>query len=228
MVASEQNSSENSPETSWQREGGRADSRLPVWLGRYTTVALYGLAVGTVAALFAFVTNPVPDPSFAWASLPESWRLPVRQPRIEHWPVSYTIGIWLWAFGFPALFLKGHELWGQNHRRGTALWLIWLPVLAMYGWTAYCRFGWPKLEPATWNAPSYTFVCWMYCSTYEPIWSNLAFGVATLGLLAVVLLDRRASGAQYLLVAFGLLSLPLGLPALEAARRLGEGPDLTG
>lgn len=68
---------------------------------RYSIVGLYGLAVGTVAALFAFLTNPVPDPSFRWATLPESWRLSLRQPRIEHWPVSYTVGIWLWAFGFP-------------------------------------------------------------------------------------------------------------------------------
>lgn len=198
----------------------RADRRLPVWLERYTTIGLYGLAVGTVSTLFALFTNRVPDPSFPWATLPETWRLPFRQPRLEHWPVSYTVGIWLWAFGFPALFLKGHQLWGGEHRRGMGLWLVWLPVLAMYGWTAYCRFGWPKLEPATWNAPSYTFICWLYCSTYNPIWSNLAFGVATLGLLAAAMIKRKTPGVQIILVAFGVFALPLGLPALEAARRL--------
>lgn len=200
-------------------EADGRSARLEVWVERYTTVALYGLAVGTVLALFALVTNPVPDPSFPWATLPAGWRLPVIQPRIEHWPVTYTLGIWLWVFGFPALFFKGYQLWGRGHRRGETLWRAWLPALAMFGWTAYCRFGWPKLEPASWNAPSYTFVCWLYCSTYEPIWSNLAFGVATLGLVAAFLSQRRVSHARFWLAAFGLLSMPLGLPALFAAYR---------
>jgi hypothetical protein len=149
----------------------------------------------------------------------------VRQPRIEHWPVSYTVAIWLWVFGFPALFLKGDQRWGSRGKGGHTLWLVWLPVLAMYAWTTYCRIGWPKLEPASWNAPSYTFVCWLSCSTYEPVWSNLAFAAATLGLLAAILVQRKSTGARYVLVAFGLLSLPLGLPALEAARRMDYRSD---
>jgi hypothetical protein len=70
-----------------------ARSSLPAWLDQYTTLGLYGLLVGTVLCLVAFLTNSVPDSSFPWATLPESLRLPVDQPRVEHWPVTYTIGI---------------------------------------------------------------------------------------------------------------------------------------
>lgn len=195
---------------------GRNRRGLPFWLDRYTDAALYGLVAGTILCLFALFTNPVPDPSFPWATLPASLRVPVTQPRIEHWPVSYTIGIWLWVFDAPAVFLTGYRRF-QN--RPTA-WLVALPATAMLGLTTYCRFFWPKLYPATWNAPSYTFVCWLYCSSYDPLWSNLAYGVALLGVVATVFAARKSTWSTFGLVAFGVLALPLGLPALyEAYRR---------
>ncbi|WP_336328414.1 hypothetical protein [Halovenus sp. HT40] len=197
-----------------------ATSPLPVWLDRYTTLGLYGLSIGTALCLVAFVTNPVPDPSFPWATLPESLRLPVEQPRIEHWPVTYTVGIWLWITGFPALFLAGYRRFGTRTPFGSTGWLAGLPMLAMLGWTTYCRLFWPKLHPATWNAPSYTFVCWLYCSSYDVIWSNTAYVVALLGIVATMLAARRQNGDAYALFGFGLLALPLGLPAVyEGYRR---------
>jgi len=192
---------------------------LPVRIGQYTTAGLYGLVLGTVLCLVALFTNPVPDPSFPWATLPPSLRLPFQQPRIEHWPVTYTIGIWLWVFCFPALFLAGYRRYGDRNR-GAAVWLVGLPTVAMLGWTTYCRFFWPKLHPPTWNAPAYTFVCWLYCSTYDVIWSNAAFLIALLGAVATVLILQRTRGTKYALIGFGILALPLGLPALyESSRR---------
>jgi len=192
--------------------------RLPAWLDRYTTLGPYGLLVGTGLCLVAFFTNPVPDPSFPWATLPESLRLPVEQPRIEHWPVTYTIGIWLWVFCFPALFLAGYRRYGDVDR-GATVWLVGLPTVAMLGWTTYCRFFWSKLHPPTWNAPAYTFVCWLYCSSYDALWSDLAYLIAFLGLVATVLAVRRWNGTGYALLGFGLLALPLGLPAVYAGTR---------
>lgn len=192
----------------------RTDS-VPPWLARYTEAGLYGLVIGTGLCLLALLTNPVPDPSFPWATLPPSLRLPITQPRIEHWPVSYTIGIWLWVIGFPALFLAGYRRY--QHRPTT--WLVALPTVAMLGWTTYCRFFWPKLYPPTWNAPSYTFVCWLYCSSYNPVWSTFAYAVALIGVVATVLTARNSSWSTAGLGAFGILALPLGLPALFEAYR---------
>jgi len=163
-------------------------------------------------------TNPVPDPSFPWATLPESLRLPIRQPRIEHWPVTYTLGIWLWVFCFPALFLAGYRRYGDVDR-GATVWLVGLPTIAMVGWTTYCRFFWPKPHPPTWNAPAYTFVCWLYCSSYNALWSNLAYLIAFIGIVATGLAVRRRDGTRYALLGFGLLALPLGLPAVYASTR---------
>ncbi|WP_226013439.1 hypothetical protein [Halomicrobium salinisoli] len=201
------------------RRHATATPSLPGWLDRYATLGLSGLLVGTGLCLVAFVTNPVPDPSFAWATLPESLRLPVAQPRIEHWPVTYTVGIWLWIAGFPALFLAGYRRYGHRTPFGSATWLAGLPTLAMLGWTTYCRFFWPKLQPPTWNAPSYTFVCWLYCSSYDALWSNAAYAIALFGVVATLLAVRRRNGAGYALLGFGLLALPLGLPAVYEGHR---------
>lgn len=192
---------------------------LPGLLAAYTRYALAGLVAGTVLCLLAGLTNPVPDPSFPWATLPGSLRLPVSQPRIEHWPVSYTVGIWLWVAGFPALFLAGYRRYATTRRDATA-WLAAAPTLAMLGLTTYCRFFWPKLSPPTWNAPSYTLVCWLYCSSYVPFWSDAAYAVAALGVVATLLALWRADRSWIALVAFGVLALPLGLPAIfEGYRR---------
>ncbi|MFD1600277.1 hypothetical protein [Halobellus rarus] len=98
--------------------------------------------------------------------------------------------------------------------RGAAVWLIGLPTVAMLGRTTYCRFFWPKLHPPTWNAPAYTFGCWLYCSTYDVLWSNAAFLIALLGAVATTLILQRRRGTKYALIGFGILAIPLGLPAL--------------
>lgn len=183
---------------------------------------MLALVVGTLLCLLALVTNPVPDPSFPWFTLPAGYRLPVAQPRIEHWPVSYTLGVWLWVAGFPAVFLEAYRRFGPGR---PTLWLAGLPAVAMLGWTTYCRFLWPKLYPPTWNAPSYTLACWLYCSSYDPVWSNLAYAIAGLGLVAATLSWRGGRSGAYGLAAFGVLSFPLGTPALlVASRRLGPSP----
>lgn len=197
--------------------GSRSTRPIPTWLGRYTDYALYGLVVGTFLCLFALFTNPVPDPSFPWASLPASFRLPVTQPRIEHWPVTYTIGIWLWIVGSPALFLEGYRRFADTD---PMVWLVGLPIVSMFAWTTYCRFFWPKLYPPTWNAPSYTFACWLYCSSYDPLWNNVTYGVALLGAITALGAYRSNRLGDYGLAAFGILALPLGLPAIfEVYRR---------
>ena len=194
---------------------------LPTWLDRYATLGVYGLAVGTALCLLALVTNPVPDPSFPWATLPASLRLPVRQPRIEHWPVSYTLGVWLAVFCFPALFVAGYRHF--PNALDPTWWLVGLPTASMLAWTTYCRLFWPKPHLPTWNSPAYTFLCWGYCASYDLIWSNAAYAVAALGVVATAAALRRVRGATVALAGFGVLSLPLGLPVLFAAYRRQTG-----
>lgn len=194
-------------------ENGRNNQVMPDWLDRYADAALYGLAIGTVLCLIALFTNPIPDPSFPRATLPTTLRLPVRQPRIEHWPVTYTVGIWLWIVGFPALFLKAYQRYSGVFQVSSTMWLVGFLTAAMFAWTTYCRFFWPKLYPPTWNAPSYTFFCWLYCSSYDPIWSNLAYIVAAFGAFVVLFDTRYVRGTGYGIAVFGVLALPLGLPA---------------
>lgn len=44
--------------------------------------------------------------------------------------------------------------------------------------------------------PAYTFVCWLYCSTYDVIWSNAAYVIALLGIVATILALQRKTGKQ--------------------------------
>jgi hypothetical protein len=186
---------------------------------RAATLGVRALVAGTILGLFAFVTNPVPDPSFPWATLTEALRLPVTQPRIEHWPVTYTLAIWTWVFALPFVLLAAYRRFAPRFRFGARTWLVGLPAVLMVALTTYCRFFWPKLYPPSWNAPSYTFVCWGYCSSYVPAWSNLAYVVAALGIAAFVLAASGRASGRRLAAVFGVLSLPLGIPALVYARR---------
>ena len=172
------------------------------------------LIAGVLLMGLSFLTNPVPDPSFPWATLPESFRVAYTQPRIEHWPVTYTIGLWLVVFTLPLVLLHAYHRYGSRLSVRLSAWLAALPVTVMLAFTTYCRFFWPKLQPPTWNAPSYTLVCWGYCSTYDPLWSNLAYAVAVIGVGATYLAYRESAYAKHVLATFGILAFPLGVPAL--------------
>ncbi len=156
-------------------------------LARIANWGVYALIGGLVLMGLSFLTNPVPDPSFPWATLPESLRLEYTQPRIEHWPVTYTIGLWLIVFTHPFVLLNAYHRYGLRFSVHPNTWLAALPVTVMLTFTTYCRFFWPKLHPPTWNVPSYTLVCWGYCSTYDSVWSNLAYVVAFFGVGATYL-----------------------------------------
>lgn len=197
---------------------GRGES-LPARVTKAAAVSSVALFGGVALIGLSFLTNPVPDPSFPWATLPGSLRLGYVQPRIEHWPVTYTVGLWLVVFALPLAILDAYRRLGPRLPLQPSTWLAALPVGLMLALTTYCRFLWPKLQPTTWNAPSYTLVCWGYCATYDPVWSNLAYSVAFLGAGAAFLAYRDSPGAEHALAAFGLLAFPLGVPAVFDAYR---------
>jgi hypothetical protein len=192
---------------------------LPSSIAQMTAIGVYALVAGVLLMGLSFLTNPVPDPSFPWATLPEPLRVAYTQPRIEHWPVTYTVGLWLVVFTLPLGLLHAYHRYGSRFLFRPSTWLAALPVTVMLAFTTYCRFFWPKLQPPTWNAPSYTLVCWGYCSTYDPIWSNLAYAVAIFGAGGTYLAYRESSYAKHALATFGILAFPLGLPAVYDAYR---------
>lgn len=192
---------------------------LPPSLTRITNVGVYALVTGILLMGLSFLTNPVPDPSFPWATLPDSLRITYTQSRIEHWPVTYTVGLWLVVFTLPFVLLDAYQRYGSRFSLHPSTWLAGLPVMAMLAFTTYCRFFWPKLQPPTWNAPSYTLVCWGYCSTYDPLWSNFAYAVVVFGMGATHLAYQDSSYAKHALATFGALAFPLGMPALVDAYR---------
>lgn len=187
---------------------------LPHPIARLSNYGLYALLTGCVLMGIALLTNPVPDPSFPWATLPKPFRVPYTQPRTEHWPVTYTAGLWLIVFTLPLVLLHTYQRYGPDSRFSASSWLIGIPVATMVALTTYCRLFWPKLHPATWYVPSYTLVCWAYCSYYIPFWNNLAYVVALVGVGVVVLAYRDSPWASYGLAAWGILAFPLGIPAL--------------
>jgi hypothetical protein len=202
-------------------DSGSDDSHqpLPSQIATVTTVGVYSLIIGVLLMGVSFLTNPVPDPSFPWAALPESFRIAYTQPLLEHWPVTYTIGLWLVVFTFPLVLLYAYHRYGPRLSLRPSTWLAALPVTVMLAFTTYCRFFWPKLQPPTWNAPSYTLVCWGYCSTYDPLWSNLAYAVGVFGVGSVYLSYRDSAYANHALATFGILAFPLGIPAVYDAYR---------
>lgn len=114
---------------------------LPRWVARTSEYGLYALLTGCTLMGIAFLTNPVPDPSFPWATLPESFRFSYTQPRIKHWSVTYTIGLWLIVFTFPILILQVYQQYGSDSRFSASSWLVGVPVSAMLALTTYCRFS---------------------------------------------------------------------------------------
>jgi 4-hydroxybenzoate polyprenyltransferase len=91
---------------------------LPSRVTTVTTVGVYALVAGVLLVGASFLTDPVPDPSFPWATLPESLRIAYTQPRIEHWPVTYTIGLWLVVFTLPLVLLYAYHRYGPDSRFG--------------------------------------------------------------------------------------------------------------
>lgn len=191
--------------------------RLPPRLRTLSVIGTIGFAVSLALWGLSFLTNPTPAPYYTWLESPA--RLPVEQPRIGHYPASWTVGLWLWEFTFPFVLLLLYDR-GSGGLVGLRRWLLAVPVGYMFAFFAYCRWFWPKpdepwlLEPAT-NAP-----CWTYCVTYADAWAAVTASVVGLGVVAWLVARQRPRYAGGLVIGFGLLSLPLGIPALYAGYEL--------
>lgn len=174
----------------------------------------FGVAVGLI--LLAFLTNIQPFPYYEWATLPTTV-LP-SQPRLGHYPVSLTLGLWLWEFTFPFVLIWIADRYALGSKQGRALMFILVPAIYALAFHLYCRFIFPQPDPTAWE-PAVTVVCYFYCQTYTLSWSYITIGTAILGLLVAATPAKKTIG-WYALVVFGILTFPLGIaPLYEAAVR---------
>jgi hypothetical protein len=194
--------------------------RLPEPLDKIATVGeqLTIVAVGLVVV--AFLTNPSPTQDLLGWGLPVT--LPVSQPRWGHSVASYMIGMWMLEFTFPLALLAAYDRWADSEI-ASRRWLLAIPTVYMLVLSLYCRVVYvPNVTPTP-LGPAATTLCWAYCATGIGIWSDLALGTASLGLIAWVAASRQWYSDWLTAVLFGFFSLPLGIPAiwygLRARRR---------
>ena len=186
-------------------------NRLPAPLARIATAGerLTIVAVGLV--VLAFLTNPSPTQDLLGWGLPVT--LPVSQPRWGHSVASYMIGMWMLEFTFPLALLAGYDRWADSNS-ASRRWLLAVPAVYMLLLSLYCRVVYvPNVTPTP-LGPAATALCWAYCATGIGLWSTLALGTAVLGLLTWGAASREWESDWLFAILFGVLSLPLGIPAI--------------
>jgi len=184
---------------------------LPNRLSNVASVGarLWGVAVALVVV--AFLTDPTPTKDLPGVGLPAT--LPVSQPDLGHSVASYFVGMWLFEFTFPLFLLAAYDRFELGEQWTQQL-LVGLPALYMSMLLAYCSLVYvPLVSPAP-LGPAATAVCWAFCATGAPVWGAITAVVAALGVLAWVGAERDWSRQAWLAVLFGVLSVPLGVPAI--------------
>lgn len=196
------------------RDGDDRDRfSLPPWLQRLSTIGTVGFGLAVLLWGLSFLTNPAPAPYYPWLESPV--RLPITQPRIGHYPASWTLGIWLWEITFPFVLLRIYERRGGGPTR-LRRWLIAVPAAYMLAFFGYCRWIWPKPADPWLFEPATNILCWAYCVTYADFWAVTTAAVGLLGIVAWVAARSERRGVGWLSIAFGVLSVPLGVPAIYA------------
>lgn len=205
-----------------QSTASPSESPVPPVVATLARVGAFGFVVSVGLVALGFLTNPEPYPYYEWATLPVT-PLP-EQPRLGHYPVSITLGTWLWEFTVPLALIWLVDRYGLDSRRARNGVLVALPAVYALGFHLYCRFVFPQPDPTLWE-PAVTAVCYVYCQTYDPSWSYVTLGTVALGAVGA-LAPRERTGGWVALVAFGVLSFPLGIaPLFEAwARRRDSSP----
>jgi len=181
---------------------------------RLSSVASVGARLSGVAVALigtAFLTDPAPTKDLPGVGLPVT--LPVSQPDLGHSVASYFVGMWLFEFTFPLLLLAAYDHFDPTERWRRRL-LVGVPVAYMSTLLAYCSLVYvPLVSPAP-LGPAATAVCYAFCATGAPVWGVVTAAVAGLGGLAWVSAERDWDRQGWLAVLFGVLSLPLGVPAV--------------
>lgn len=196
---------------------GRHDSpALPPVLELAVRWGSRAFAIAVALVALAFVTNPEPTADLLGVGLPVT--LPVTQPKTGHSALSYLVGMWLWEFTFPFALLAAYRRWGRTLRRERRL-LLGVPVAYMATLFVYCASVYvPNVSPAP-LGPAATAACWAFCATGAPVFGLATALVVAVGALAWLASPRGWSMRWLVTGGFGVLSLPLGVPAIYLAAR---------
>lgn len=89
--------------------------------------------------------------------------------------------------------------------------------VVVLGCAAYCIWWWPKPEVPVWQSFDVAITCWLYCSTYHPLWAGLTLLLAALTLVTGVMIWRGHPWAGRLALIVGVATLPAGLLTILAA-----------
>lgn len=208
-------------ETRSRTRGIGSSDPFPPAVRRVARLGTAGFVLANLLVGVAFLTDTAPVPYYPWLSLPVA-PLP-DQPRLGHYPASYTVGLWLWEFTFPLAVLRAAQRSGVTSERARRAAFVGLPALVALGFHAYCALVFPQPTPTPWE-PAVTAVCYVYCQTYAPLWSAITVGTVLLG-LGGWLAPRESRLGRTATVAFGLLAFPLGALALYDAATAGRSAD---
>lgn len=200
---------------------GSSTSPVSPTVARFARFGTIGFGVSLGLILLGFLTNPQPYPYYDWATLPVT-PFP-NQPRLGHYPLSITVGTWLWEFTFPLVLIWLVDRYSLGAERERNVMFLLLPALYALGFHLYCRFIFPQPTPSLWE-PAVTGVCYIYCQNYDITWSYITLGTVMLGLLGAALPDDRPD-SWFIVVMFGILTFPLGIaPLYEAVLRQSDTP----
>lgn len=176
-----------------------------------------GFGVALALVTVGLLTAARPVGYLEWIHLPAT--LPVGQPRLGHYPATTTVGLWLWEVTFPLAVLGLYDRTGGGPVLRRRL-LVALPAAYMLGFAAYCRFVYlPRVSPTP-VEPAVTAICYAFCTTGVGLFGTATVAIGALGVLSWLGLRRSGGrGAALATLAFGVLSLPLGAPAIYAGYR---------
>lgn len=204
-----------------QPESASGERPLGPRLSAVARAGTLGFGVALIFVTAGLLTAVRPVGYLEWIRLPAT--LPVDQPRLGHYPASTTVGLWLWEVTFPLAVLGLYDRTGGGPVLRRRL-LVALPAAYMLGFAAYCRFVYlPRVQPTP-IEPATTAICYAFCTTGVGLFGAATVGVGLLGVVSWFGLRRGGGrGAALATLAFGVLSLPLGAPAIYAGyRALGD------
>jgi hypothetical protein len=91
------------------------------------------------------------------------------------------------------------------------MWL--LPLVSggiVLGCLVYCRFWWTPV-PMGLTDPDTSVICWLFCSTMNPLWFNAGVLFSSASFLGGIMMRYHKQGARLITLIGGILIIPTGL-----------------